>query len=1110
MLRVVVAESLEPLAAELGRILATPLADPFARELVAVPSDGMRSWLTARLSRTLGIVANVEMVRPAELVRQVRGDDDNDALRPWGVGRLTWVVLAATHAGAPGPSSRTDATQARRIAERFERYGIYRPQLIRSWAAGLDVDASGRPLPGHQRWQAQLWRACRDLIGEPSDPERLDADLDELRSLAPGTRVPSRVAVFGASRLPSAYVALLTALAEHTDVRVFVPAPSIEHWRRTAHALDPLPTSQRPSWQNPLGRADDPTEAVADHPLLHTWGRSGREAQLVLTATDPADVVFAGQELAASDRLLARLKAALRADATLLPSGDPHRPELADDDRSVQIHACYGRTRQVEVLRDALLHLFADDPTLEPRHVAILSPDVAAFAPLIESTFAADLPGVPSIPVRVADRSLRLSDPVLDAAMALLDLVGGRCRAGELLAFVSLDPVRRRFGLDDEQVGLIAAWVDELAIRWGLDPDDRSRYGIPIDLTAHTWQAALDRVLVGATMADHGPRFALGSTVPYGDVEGDVVDTAGALAELLHRLRIALDQMRDDQPLTSWCEMFAQALQALCAVDDIDDWQMQGVLRALDTLAHEATIAGEPCTIGIDGPSFVELVRNTLTGHSARARHGSGAVTVSSLATLRGVPHRVVCLLGLDSDLLGAVAGTAADDLVSAWPCVGDPDPRSELRAELLDAVLAADEHLVITRTGRDLRANREVELAVPLVELLDVIERTVRHSGRILHDHPRQAYAHANLGADGSAPWSFDRAALVAARARLGSREPGRFITGALDPIIGPFVSLGHVIELLRHPTRFFLQRRLDVTLPRHHEEPPDLLPLKLDALERWKIAADLLALRSRESDVTSWKDIARATGMVPPGVLGTSALATAETLVDAIAAIADTLGVSLQATERVAVDHPLADGRFLTGELTSVTNGTLLYVTVSRLKLLDQLVAWARLAAATVARPDIAWRAVGIGKKGDKTAQSFVLTLAEPRLETAQHVVDLLVDLHDRATRSPIPFHPDTSFKLLTNDADARVEWHNDRQGGESSDQHRRLVYSRSSLDNLLDELRHDDEQDESWGDSPSRMRAYATRVWASFLLTTVAVVPDDADDAGDVPMDAGETDG
>ena len=77
-----------------------------------------------------------------------------------------------------------------------------------------------------------------------------------------------------------------------------------------------------------------------------------------------------------------------------LPDAADARPELDPADRSIQVHACHGRARQVEVLRDAILHMLADDPTLEPRDVIVMCPDIETFAPLIHATFGAGEEGL--------------------------------------------------------------------------------------------------------------------------------------------------------------------------------------------------------------------------------------------------------------------------------------------------------------------------------------------------------------------------------------------------------------------------------------------------------------------------------------------------------------------------------------------------------------------------------------------------------------------------------------------------------------------------------------------------------------------------------------------
>ena len=62
-----------------------------------------------------------------------------------------------------------------------------------------------------------------------------------------------------------------------------------------------------------------------------------------------------------------------------------------------------------------------------------------------------------------------------------------------------------------------------------------------------------------------------------------------------------------------------------------------------------------------------------------------------------------------------------------ADPHVGDRDPRSEDRQMLLDALMAARDRLIVTYTGNDVRTNAPQPPAVPVGELLDMIDRTRR-----------------------------------------------------------------------------------------------------------------------------------------------------------------------------------------------------------------------------------------------------------------------------------------------------------------------------------------------------------------------------------------------
>ena len=184
-----------------------------------------------------------------------------------------------------------------------------------------------------------------------------------------------------------------------------------------------------------------------------------------------------------------------------------------------------------------------------------MCPDIETFAPLISATFGAgevgpdddeldDLPEElrpPDLRVRLADRSLRQTNPILGFVARLLELGDQRLTASQVLDLADRDPVRRRFGFDDDALARTQEWVSQTGIRWGLDAAHRKPFKLD-KLDAGTWRAGLDRLLLGVAMTESEQRL-FGGVLPLDDVESGAIDLAGRLAELIDRLHAAVDAM---------------------------------------------------------------------------------------------------------------------------------------------------------------------------------------------------------------------------------------------------------------------------------------------------------------------------------------------------------------------------------------------------------------------------------------------------------------------------------------------------------------------------------------------------------------------------------------
>jgi exodeoxyribonuclease V gamma subunit len=691
----------------------------------------------------------------------------------------------------------------------------------------------------------------------------------------------------------------------------------------------------------------------------------------------------------------------------------------------VQVHSCHGRARQVEVLRDAILHALAEDPALEPRDVIVMCPDIETFAPLIQATFGAgDLSGddgdtiealpeeirPPDLRVRLADRSLRQTNPVLGVIARLIELSGERLTASQVLDLADREPVRRRFGLDDDDLGRIEEWVRASGIRWGLDAAHRAPFKLEA-LAGGTWRAGLDRLLLGVTMTEDEQRL-FGGVLPFDDVDSGAIDLAGRLAELLDRLTATLDELGRPKPVADWAAALAAAADALTATAARDAWQRAELQRVLDDVVAEA--AGH--ALELAPAELRALLEDRLRGRPTRANFRTGHLTICTLVPMRSVPHRVVCLLGLDDGVFPRRSRRDGDDLMLADPRVGERDARTEDRQQLLDALMAATDRLIVTYTGNDERTNLPRPPAVPVGELLDVIDRTARSAAgaareQVVVRHPLQPFDERNFTSGElvrDRVWSFDRVTLRGALALGGERTlPGPFLSGPLAPLETTLIELDDLVRFVERPVRAFLRRRLGITVGDRSDELRDALPVELDGLELWGVGQRLLDARlaGAGSRAAALAEIAR--GTLPPGVLG-------RPVIERVLPIVDEIVAHVPAGDAGSVDVKvaLADGRTLSGTVPGVAGAVLRTVIYARVSPRHRLAAWVRLLALTAAHPELEVAAITLGRApsgsdGRVTIARIPPLDADPAASRALALDHLrvLADLYDRGMREPPP---------------------------------------------------------------------------------------------------------
>lgn len=849
--------STQSLADEFVRVVTAPeQALPLDQdEIVVVQGRGMERWLSQRAAAKLGIWAGAEFPFPraaaARLAASVLGVKAKAR-----VADDSLVLMFAVAAELPALMERPESARVRayvgddgvrllsfaqQVAGVMDAYLVFRPTLLDAWGRGELTLAEGAPGASDEAWQAALWRALQARAKAATEANEALRNIVEFwpairratEALAAGALCEGvqRVSVFAVASVPPQLVQFFAALGRCCDVRWYAVDPAAE----TAGSPDALVAS--------LGAAD----LECTH-VVHEAAEAACKAGVpVEERVLPAPVA------ARPESLLARVQAR----AMTGRASQPH--EKAEEDRSLRVHACPSSMREAEVLHDEILRALDELPGLALEDIAVLVPDIAAYAPAIEAVLEGGRGiegkhGTARIRTSVADVSDRDGSPVavaLASALALADSDMGVRSVIELLAQPVVAQRHMPVGVAPEDV---ARWMTEAGAKRFLDSDHRSQSGLP-ERDWSNWSDALERLCAGVA-------------APPGTVDPEP-NAHVFPAQPFMASPIALGRLME------WCDFLGRLRR--CAVGDyvtghgplsIGEW-MSGIRDVLEELVpthgesgREAREVRERLTAIGDAARVADFqlpvpfsaVRTMLVGQLSAARPGrrflDGGVTVCQFVPMRAVPFRVVCMIGMDDDSFPRASTRPAFDLAQYDRVPGDRDARSEDRALFLESVLGTGERLVVIYSNRNPMGGTERALSTTVVELMSAAAAVGAPRDSLVVQHSLHAFSVGAFDetAVGQKRIGYDaRARIAAERLHSGRVEPrppvflqDRPLDAAGDSNGEP-LSLEDLLRFFRDPARATLQS-WGLHVAAESKEVPDLEMVDLEGFEAGGVRYRLL----------------------------------------------------------------------------------------------------------------------------------------------------------------------------------------------------------------------------------------------------------------------------
>lgn len=1006
------------------RTTLSPALRVAAAEWVITPSFGMRRWLTGRTATRLGaigtsdgIVANWRNEFPSKLTSRVLDlhlERTTGLLQdPWHLTLLQFSLYewAVTHPMAPGspllqgPDGQPLLSRARQMADLFDRYFTWRPDMIRAWCAGSTTTG----MTSNEYQQMAVFLGVRSVINVASPPERWSEAWGQLPDVVDRLPAPDRCTLFATSSLPGGihYVEALHYLQGVMDVTVFMQAP-----------LSSIPAA-----------IATPLEFVT--PGLRLWGAAALETSKVcreLRALTPHDSTQVIPTHCAPQTTLEAVQWALVHDEI--------RTTPAND-ASVVIHGCFGDTRQAEVLRDAILHELEDDGRTEA-DILVVCPSLERFAPLIQTAFGGtrfsahrEDSGEPTLAYTIVNPTGSTQGLYLQSVRRFLELVASRCTRSDVLSFFQEPNVMRALGFTEESAELHESWTASSGVRWGLSDDHRQYLGLGQLGDVNTWKSGLRRIALGVMVENPALRSSR-SLLPV-EVAPQQLSTYAALARAIDYLTQAEIAHRSTHTLTEWLAWFDHWRDCFLVASADEAREEERVLAALTPLRTAALRMSSELPYS----DFRALLVDAFDGIGSLGSLLTGGVTITSPLALPQVPFASVYIVGLDDQAFVA-PDWETDDLRRDHHERGDISPSDEMRERLRGCILQARERLTITYNAVDVVSAKAIEPGMALSEFADVLQAVTpleAWGGKdqleeplfpFLVKHARNSFSLRNFSTiDASmnrarhrgvfkGSWSFSQLQYTILTTTATTSMGDHHMIPARETSPVTTVTLSDIASFLKNPPEVFVRNSLGIRLSKEPLDHPDDLvgemsPFPRSTVIRPLLAAERAAVHGQEptSLAQSLRDL-QVSGDAPP-----SPIVNTDDILSLItdfgreyrSAIGDGNLASLGF--RHTLQGTIVDGRIT--YFTTATRNKVIEVISATVTLGKLITPWLHALALARVSPVPVDLVIIYASKRKKEQRSHVKVesfVVSENHELLEEVLATLVDLYQKNLAQPLPY--------------------------------------------------------------------------------------------------------
>ncbi|MCL1957794.1 MAG: exodeoxyribonuclease V subunit gamma, partial [Fibromonadales bacterium] len=736
---------------------------------------------------------------------------------------------------------------ASELASLFFAYQIYRPELIEKW----EKNKPDKSITKNEEWQKKLWLELKEKYEDEQNICELYKSIEsELKNEK--KFLPKQIFIFAPLSIAPIHLSALTHLSQAgSKVNLYLLQVS-EEYIGTSVSDKQIARMRKEAWANKKIANENELYWDLGNRLIANLGRNAQVIYEQISQYEEQGKVFCeflnSENNNSNETLLSKIQSDIIQD-----SNESYPLSLIPYpiNTGLTFNSCFSALREIEVLCDYLLDLFAEKKIL-PSDIAVVSPNIETYASSIESVF-----GRYNIPFKIADRDVKKYDKTAQLLNLLFSLIDSRYEAPDILALFEYSMFVQGKELDSNDRERLEKWIKENAIRHSLN----SSAPVP----NYSFAGGFEQLKAGFFMISENGFSEIGDYC-YPNIEGNSAYILGEFVHFVKTLEKFDAENKKEKSIEGWDVFLKENLPVFFGEDatDFNESQedpYQKVINVWDSLKEEISIGfGNEQKVLISFSTLKNALQRKMESSAKSSYSMTGKISFSNFETIRAVPHKVICCIGMNSKEFPRQVQSKEISLMTEYK-QGDRDVANEERLMFLELICSAREKLYISWIGQSEKTAEELEpSSVVTMFLKNLKEQYGIEQKDLIVKHPLQPFSRKYFNGTLS---TYDDRWLGFKNTESSNIWEWRIQVKETEEK----KDIDVLFKILSDVSKYFLKTVCNIELPETIELLENTEPFIVErGLDKWKLSDLILKNENRDKYMEEIK-ISKLRGSLPSG---------------------------------------------------------------------------------------------------------------------------------------------------------------------------------------------------------------------------------------------------